>query len=181
MSRRWWVIIVAGVGLLAVAAVVVAFTRDNNKSKSATEWANGVCTAFAGWKSDLSAAVTTVQGNPSKDGVQQGVTDARAATSKLKDTLGSLGTPPTSAGATANQTVQTLEDQLQAGVATIGDAIDSAAGVSGVATAMSQVSSTLGTMGNQLSAAIDSLRSLPAGELQHAFETQPACVSLRSA
>ena len=64
---------------------------------------------------------------------------------------------------------------------TIGDAVDDASDGSGILQAISTISGTLATMGDQVGAAVDQLEQLdPAGELTDALSNADECSSLRS-
>jgi hypothetical protein len=124
--------------------------------------------------------VTSVKSSPSKASAQSAVDKAKQATSELSDTLGGLGAPGTEAGKTAKSTVDELGKQLSSGVDTIqSDVKNASSGVAGALDAVSKVSGTLATMSSQVKTAVDTLTSLPSGELSQAFKDAPACKTLR--
>jgi hypothetical protein len=175
----------AAVAAAVAAGVAIAVTRDDGTSSaSATDtpaaWADGVCTALATWRTDLRTAAGEVKADPSKAGLQQGVDDAKKATTTLTDSLRGLGKPQTTAGSTAQATLSNLQTQLQHGVTSIEDAVAGISGASGSMQAISSVTGTLATMRTQVASAADTLRSMQTGELEQAFQSSSTCTQLRS-
>lgn len=185
MWRRHRSVILVVLGLAAVALLVGAFIagRESKSSSSsessASAWAGSVCTALATWKSDLTASAQSVTASPSKASLQQAVDDAQSSTKTLVSTLKDLGTPKTESGQTARSTLDTLASQLQSGVTKVKDQIGNLSGVTGSLDVVSQVSTALVTMRDQVKAAADSLSTLPTGELEQAFTNAPSCKSLK--
>ena len=130
----------------------------------------------------MSSAVTSVQGgNLSENTLESAVDDVSDATSTLADDLENAGRPDTDDGEKAKDVVDQLADDIEDGVQTIGDAIDDASDGSGILQAISTISGTLATMGDQVGAAVDQLKQLdPAGELTDALNNADECSSLRS-
>lgn len=170
------------VAVLVVVLVVVAAGCGKSKPKTATDWANSVCSAVSTWKSSLADATGSLQGgNVTKDSLQSAADDAKSATSKLTKDLKSLGKPPTESGAQAQQTVQTLSNQINTGMTTIQNAISSVTSVSNALNAVSIVTSQITTLKNDITTAYNSLVKLnPGGELQQAFQQADNCASLRN-
>ena len=117
-------------------------------------------------------------GDLSKDAVQGVADDAKSSTETLIDDLKGLGKPDTAAGAEAQDTLNSLADDLQQDVDQISSAVD---GSSNTLSMVTTVSSTLVTMGNQLSATFTKLQNLDAkGELEDAFKSADSCSKLTS-
>ena len=165
-----------------VSLVVVAAGCGKSKPKSATDWANGVCSAVSTWTTSLADAADSLKnGNVTKDSIQSAADDAQDATKTLRSDLKKLGKPNTQSGSEAQDTVNQLSDQISSGVSTIEDTVKSVSSVSGALSAVTTVSSTLTTMNNEVTAAYQKLSSLdPGGELQQAFQQAPDCASFRS-
>ena len=161
---------------------VVAAGCGKSKPKTATDWANDVCSAVSDWTSSIKDATSSLQsGNVNKDSVQKAVDDAKDATSRLTKDLKSLGKPPTETGAQAQQTVQTLSNQIDSGVTTIQNSVASVNGITNAANAIAVVGTTLTSLKTDITAAYNSLVQLkPAGELQQAFQQADNCSSLRT-
>jgi hypothetical protein len=177
---------------LAFAAVPVAFLAllaagcGGSSSSSSTsaddttptdQWASSVCTAITDWTDSLQSSVTSLQsGGLSKDAIKGVADDAKSSTQTLVDDLKGLGKPDTAAGAEAQSTLNGLADDLQKDVDEITGAVDG----SGTTLSMiSTVSTTLVTMGNQLSSTFTQLQSLDAkGELEDAFKSADSCSKL---
>ena len=173
----------------AFAAVPVAFLAllaagcggSSSSSSSDTtptdEWASSVCTAVSDWTDSLSSSVDTLKnGDLSKDAVQGVADEAKSSTETLIDDLKGLGKPDTAAGAEAQDTLNSLADDLQQDVDQISSAVD---GSRNTLSMVTTVSSTLVTMGNQLSATFTKLQNLDAkGELEDAFNSADSCSKL---
>jgi hypothetical protein len=186
VSRNLRIVLVAAAGIVVVLVVAwQAFDWGSGDEKTSTAspeaWAGGVCTALTTWKSDLGSVSNNVKASPTKAGLQQGASDAKAATKQLADTLTGLGTPSTEAGNEARDALAKLQTQLNDDVATIEQATDDVSEGSGSMETVSEVSATLVTMRDQVEAAGTTLRGLPSGDLQQAFVEAPSCASLRTA
>jgi uncharacterized protein YoxC len=168
--------------VLAVVLVVLVAGCGKSKPKTATDWANSVCSDVSTWKSSLADATNSLQGgNVSKDSLQSAVNDAKDATSTLTKDLKSLGKPPTESGAKAQQTVQTLSNQINEGVSTIQNTISSVTTVSNALNAVSIVSSQINVLKNDITAAYNTLVKInPRGELQQAFQKADDCAPFRN-
>ena len=171
----------AAVLLVAFAALAAAGCGGSSSSTTPTDtWASGVCTAISTWKTSLTSIESTVKsGGVSKDSLNAGVTQATDATKTLADSLKKLGKPNTQAGQQAKDDVDQLSSELTKNAQTIQDAITNASGAAGLVTAISTASSTLVTMGNEVSTTIGDLQKLdPKGEIQQAFKQSSSCKSL---
>jgi methyl-accepting chemotaxis protein len=168
--------------VLVAVLVVLAAGCGKSKPKTATDWANGVCSAVSTWKSSLADATSSLQGgNVTKDSLHKAADDAKDATSTLTKDLKSLGKPPTESGGQAQQTVQKLSNQIDEGVTTIQNTLSSVTNISNALNAVSIVSSQITVLKNDITAAYDSLVKLnPGGELQQAFKQADNCSALRS-
>jgi ABC-type transporter Mla subunit MlaD len=168
--------------LLSVAFVAAGCGGSSSSSDttSASDWADSVCSAITTWTASLQSAAESLKGgNISKDSVNSAADDVKSATDTFVDDLKGLGKPDTEAGAQAKDEIDSLSDELKADSQKIEDAVDSASGASGTLSAVSVVSSTLVTMGNQLSSAFSELEKLdPKGELEDAFKQADSCKSI---
>lgn len=169
--------------LLATVALAASGCGKKSQPPTATEWANSVCTAITTWTDSLSSAASSVtNGNATKESLQSAAGDVQDATTTLADDLKSLGKPDTQAGQQAQQALNDLSTQIDANVKTIQNAVGNASGVAGALTAISTVSATLVTMGNEVKATYKQVSALdPGGELQNAFKQADACAPLRNA
>jgi hypothetical protein len=188
MSSRTLRTVVIGVAAVVVAFVAFkAFGNDDESSASTTtaasqadQWAEGTCNALVSWKGDVVAAASALKAKPTRDNAKQAVDDAKTATLTLTDSLSALGAPGTSVGSDAQEAVGALKTQMQTGLSKIQTAAAKLSGVSGSVEAVSTISSTLVTMRDQLTAAGNTLRNLPNGELENAIAGAPSCNKLKS-
>jgi hypothetical protein len=169
-----------GIAVVAAAALLAAGCGGSDDEPTATDWANDLCGALTDWTGSISSAVDTLRGgNLSQEAVDDAFDEAENATNTLVDDLRALGPPETDAGQQADDSVQQLSDDLESGMDTIDQAIDDASGGTGILDAVSVVSGTLSTMGDQVSSTIDALEQLDAqGELEQAFQDASACDEL---
>ena len=170
------------IGAVAVAAVVAGGCGgdDAADTSATTEWAGGVCTALTTWKDAVAGAGESLQaGSLSADAVEGVAGDIGDATRTLADDLNALGRPDTDAGQDAQDTLNGLANDLSDEADTIESAVEDASGVSEVLGAVSTVSSTLLTMGEQVGSAVSQLEALDgAEELKDAFEEADSCSEL---
>jgi len=153
-----------------------------NKTTSAQDWADGVCSAINTWTDSLSSAGQSLSGgNLSKDSLESATNDVKDATAQLKDDLSGLGAPDTESGDKAKQTTDDLSNNIQEGVDTIEGAVKDATDGGSIVSAVTTVTSTLSTMGSQVQTAFNELEQLdPGGELESAFKNASSCKSLTS-
>jgi methyl-accepting chemotaxis protein len=171
--------------ILAVALAglaILAAGCGSKKQPTATQWANDFCSAVSTWRDSLQTAASSVNaGNVSKDTLQSAADDAKSATDKFVSKVRGLGKPPTDAGDKAQQEINDLSDEIDAGTKTIQDATKNVQGITGALSAVSTVTATLSTMGTQVQTTYENLRQLdPQGELQSAFHDADACQNLKS-
>lgn len=179
-----------GVAAVVVVLIVVLVVRNNNDDDSSTTattaasqteaWAEGTCNALVSWKGDVVATANSLKAKPTRDNAKQAVDDTKTATLTLTDSLSALGAPGTSGGGEAKDTVDSLRSQMQTGLSKMQTAAAKLSGVSGSVEAMSTISSTLVTMRDQLTAAANTLRELPNGELEDAIASAPSCTKLKN-
>jgi len=166
--------------VLAVALLAAGCGGSDDETSGASDWANSVCSAVSTWKTSVSSAATSIQGgNLSENSLKSAADDVTDATKTLADDLKDAGTPDTADGQKAKGVVDQLAGEIEDGAQKIGDAVDDAS--SGLLEAISTITGTLATMGDQVGAAVDQLEQLePVGELKDALNNSDECSSLRS-
>ena len=148
-------------------------------STSAADWANGLCSAVSTWSTSVQTTTTSLKGNVTEDSLKSASADATKATDEFVNDLKGLGTPDTESGKKAKETLNTLAGQLKTNVQTIDKAVNEASGTSGALKAVSTVSSTLVTVGDQVTTAFTSIQQLDTkGELDKAFRNSEECKAL---
>jgi hypothetical protein len=155
---------------------------SSTQAMSASDWANGVCTAVSKWKTSVTSAVNSLKGgNLSQNTAKSAATSVEDATSTLESDLKNLGKPNTSSGDQAQKSVQTLSSDVSTGKSKIQSDVNGASGVSGLLAAASSATATLSTMSQQVQSTVSDLKALdPKGELGTAFDKSSACQSLKS-
>jgi hypothetical protein len=142
----------------------------------AQAWASGVCQAVTSWNGAIKSAGASLKDNPTEEGLKSAADQIRSATTTLSDDLKGLGAPETENGQEAKAATDELATELKQGQDKITSAVDEASGVSGALTAVSTVSSTLVSMGDQVSSTVQRLEQMDAqGELGSAFTQSEAC------
>ncbi|HEX4520210.1 MAG TPA: hypothetical protein VH063_11580 [Gaiellaceae bacterium] len=164
------------------AVVLAAGCGGSKKADPATDWANSLCTAINTWKASVNSTADSLQGgNLSKSSIQSAGNDVQDATNTFVSSLKKLGKPNTQSGDQAKQSVDELSQQIHDGSQKISDEVKGITGVSSAFSAIPVVTSTLQTMGNEISATYTTLKGLDtSGELQTAFDKADSCKSLRS-
>jgi methyl-accepting chemotaxis protein len=165
---------------VALAALAAGCGGKSSDTTPASEWADDLCSAITTWTGSLQSAADSLKGgNLSKDSVSSAADDVKSATDDFVDDVKGLGTPDTESGEQAKEAIDTLSDQLNDDAQKIESTIDDASGANGLLNAISVVSSTLVTMGNQVSSTFSDLKQLdPKGELEDAFKQADSCQSL---
>jgi hypothetical protein len=168
------------VSLIVSAALLVAGCGgSSSNTKSADDWASGLCTALTTWTNSVKTAGNSLKGNVSKDSLKSATDDIKSATDTLAGDLKDLGKPDTKSGQDAKNAIDELSSEIKGDVNDMESAVNDASGVQGAITAASSVGTTLTKMGNQITATASKLdQADPAGELKKAFQNSSDCQSL---
>jgi uncharacterized protein YoxC len=155
---------------------------DDDGDSSATDWADGVCSAITTWSDSLESTIESVRaGGRSEDELRSAVDDLESATNDFVDDLRGLGAPETESGQEAKESVDQLANDVEEGVSTIEGAVEDVSSGGGVGEAITVIGTSLSTMGQQLSATVTRLEQLdPGGELEEAFRDADSCDELTS-
>lgn len=175
--------VLASLLLLALlAAGCGGSSGGGSETKSATDWADGVCSAINTWTDSLKSATQSLQGgNLSKSSLEQAASDLKDSTAQLKDDLDGLGKPDLSSGDKAKESIDTLSSNISDDVDKIDSAIKDAQNGGNLMSALTTVTSTISTMGSQVQSTFSQLEKLdPKGELESAFKNASSCKSLTS-
>jgi len=156
---------------------------SSSSTKSPQEWADGVCSAINTWTDSLrSASESVTGGNLSENSLKQAASDLKDSTAQLKDDLDGLGKPDLESGDKAKDDVDTLSSNVSDGADKIEGALKDVQNGGSIVSALTTVTSTISTMGNQVQSTLNDLKTVdPAGELKSAFENASSCKSLTSA
>jgi hypothetical protein len=169
------------IGLLAVS-IATGCGGDGGSGSSATEWADDVCSSIATWTGSISSAADTLrEGNLTEEKLRSAVDDVKTATNDFADDVQALGPPDTDAGEQAQESLETLADDLEANTEKIDKALEDASGPGETLDALTVVTGALSTMGSRLSSTFTELERLDAGgELEDAFREADSCDELSS-
>lgn len=164
---------------LATLAAACGGKSSSSQSTSAADWANGLCSAVSTWSTSVRTQTTSLKGNVTEDSLKSASAEVTKATDEFVDDLKGLGTPDTESGKEAKETLDKLGGQLKTDAQTIDKAVKDVSGTSGALQAVSTVSSTLVTVGDQVTTAFTSIQQLDTkGELDKAFKDADACKAL---
>jgi hypothetical protein len=170
---------VIAVVALATLAAGCGGKSSSSQSTSAADWANGLCSAVSTWSTSVRTQTTSLKGNVTEDSLKSASAEVTKATDEFVDDLKGLGTPDTESGKKAKETLDKLGGQLKTDAQTIDKAVKDVSGTSGALQAVSTVSSTLVTVGDQVTTAFTSIQQLDTkGELDKAFKDADACKAL---
>jgi hypothetical protein len=171
--------VIAVVALAALAAGCGGKSSSSSQSTSAADWANGLCSAVSTWSTSVQTTTTSLKGNVTESSLKSASAEVTKATDRLETDLKGLGTPDTESGKKAKETVDTLTGQLKTDAQTIDKAVKEVSGTSSALQAVSTISSTLVTVGDQVTTAFTSVQQLDTkGELDKAFRDSEECKKL---
>jgi gas vesicle protein len=189
VRRNWFIwAIVVGVASIAIAALIMRLTADDESNPTTTEWADSVCTSFATWKTSIESLADVSSGSLDAEVLQQKVDDAQAATSTLVTELKDLGAPDLEAGDELQQELSSSADEIQSSVDTLKQGAEQAADA-GSPTEFLQELAALApqfqALFDQISAAITGLQDANVSddakaELQTAFADAGSCQQLQA-
>jgi gas vesicle protein len=147
---------------------------------SATEWADGVCSAISDWTGSIKEATDSLQGgNLSESSLKSAGNDISDATSTFVDDLKGLGKPDTESGDKAKESLDQLGDDIDENVDKIKGAADDVNSAGSAAQAFSTVSAALTSMSQAISSTFQELEQADVGdELKKAFEDADSCKEL---
>jgi len=151
-------------------------TTTAASSSATVTWADGVCTALVNYRAALRSARTSIRTNGlSKNSVRKALDSVQAATKTFANDLRGLDKPKSATGASAQQTISHLTEQLQ----TEAKAVQAArANGTPTLTVLSTIQTALTHAKSEFSTAVDQLEQLDAkGELTNAFKQAPACAN----
>src|SRR5215210_3875211 len=171
----------------AVAAAVVAAALaaqgcgSSDEPASATEWADGVCSAITDWRDSVEPALEKVtSGDLSEGALEDAGNEIQDANAALAADLKRLNRPETASGQKAEDAIQKLSDDIEGGRDEIEGAVDDASDLGSTLEAVSVVSRTLSQLLTKVGTTIEDISQLdPGGEIEKAFSDADACSSLR--
>jgi len=165
--------------IVAVAVVAAGCGSSKPKEDPTTQWANSLCTSATTWEDSITSAANSVKnGGFSQSSLRKASNDIQDATKTLVSDVRKLGRPPTKAGAQEQQAIDNLQNEIDDGVQKIQDATNNASGATGMLNAVSTVTATIATIGDEIKATYKQLQSIDTtGELQTAFQQADACKS----
>ena len=173
------------VGVVAATTALLLLAAgcggSDDETSGTSEWASSVCSAASTWSDSVSTAVQSLQGgNLSEDSIKTAVDDVSEATKTLADDLQDAGKPDTEDGQQAQDLLNQLGQDVEDSVDEIEGAVDDASST-GIAAAISQITTTFATMSSEVGGIVDQLEQLdPSGELTDAFKNADECSSLNS-
>lgn len=177
MRRNWFIwAIVVGVASIAIAALIMRLTADDDSNPTTAAWADSVCSSFATWKTSIESLADVSSGSLNADTLQQKIDDAEAATSTLVTELKDLGSPDLEAGDDLQQTLSSSADGIQSSV----DTLKEGAAQASEAGSASEFLQALATLAPQFQALLDQV-SATIGDLQDANVAGDAQAELQTA
>lgn len=114
MRRSWFIAaIVLGVVAIAVAALVMRLTEDDNGQPSAATWADSVCTSLSTWRSSITALADVSGETLTPESLREKLDDAESATAQLVSELKGLGPPDLEVGGELKQKLNGVADGFE--------------------------------------------------------------------
>lgn len=173
-----------GSGLVAalVAATLAAGCGGDGggDGSSATDWADGLCTAITDWTESVQATSNSLKsGNLTASSLREAAEDFRGATETFVEDVRALGAPDTEAGDRAEEAIRELADSVDENREKIDEAIEGNGGNLGET--VSAVTQALAAMGQELAATFTTFEEVDVGgELEEAFRDAEACDELET-
>ena len=187
--RRSWLIasIVLGVVAIAVAALVMRSTEDDNGQPSATTWADSVCTSFTTWRTSMTA-ISDVSGDTlTTESLQQSLVDAATATETLVDDLQALGPPDLDSGDDLKQQLDSAASEIESSFDTLRQGAEAATEADSPADflqALAALAPQFQALLDTISTTVDDLQANVGegakAELQQALESSSSCQQLQA-
>lgn len=188
MRRSWFIAaIVLGVVAIAVAALIMRLTEDDNGQPSATTWADSVCTSFITWRSSIAAISDAGGDSLTPESLQQSLADATSATETLVDDLQELGPPEIDSGDDLKQQLDSAASEIEASFDTLKQGAEAATEADSPADFIAALTS----LGPQFQALLDTISTTvddlqanvgedAKAELQQAFESSSSCQQVQA-
>lgn len=187
MRRNWLVAaIVIGVGSIALAALLMRLTADDNAQPSTAEWADSVCTDLAAWRSSITSLADTGGGTITPESLENKLDEAQGATQTLVSELKHLGPPDLDAGDQLKQQLDSATNELESSFDTLKEGAQDAAAARDRADfiqALEALAPEFQALLDAISTTVDDLRNTDVGEdakaeLQQAFDDASSCQQL---
>jgi hypothetical protein len=170
--------------------VALAFALSGCGSKNESEttttgaeaaWADGLCSAFASWRSSVAAIGATLQDADqlSTAKIEEASKNFSAANARLVDDVNALDKPPASGGEEAKTAIDDLSKDLETSSDKVKEATSDVSTLQDVVQAVNVASGALLAMSSDIGATLTTLESLGASdEWQKAFADSESCQSL---
>lgn len=185
MIRRLAVLPLIVLPLVAVAAGCGSSSDSAGSTGSAggaDAYATSVCTAVAGWETQVKSIVSDFSGGISQEQLQSKVTQVEDATKSLATEIKAVPPPDSPEGTAAKQQL----DQLSTDATNVVDATKSALDSLGSSPSVAAIGATVSTLAPQYQALATSAKSAlstiqdAGGSLADAFKSSDACTALTS-
>lgn len=188
MRRSWFIAaIVLAIGSIAVVALVVRLTEDEDPPISAAAWADSVCTSLSTWRSSITSLADVGGGTLTPESLREKLDEADQATSQLVGDLRNLGPPDLEAGDQLKDELDSASNDLASSFETLKQSADTAADSDSPAAfleALAALAPQFQALLDAISATIDTLRNANVAEdaeaeLEQAFADASSCQELR--
>ena len=189
MRRNWFIAaIVFGIVAIAVAALVMRLTADDNPQPSASEWAGSVCSDLATWRSSITSLADVGGGTLTPDSLRGKLDEANSATQTLATELKDLGAPDLESGDQLKQQLDSAANELESSFDTLKQGAEDAADASSPADfiqALAALAPQFQALLDTISTTVDDLQSGDVAgeardELEQAFAGASSCQQLRT-
>ena len=189
VRRNWFIAaIVIGIASIAVAALLMRLTADDNAQPSASEWAASVCTDLATWRSSITSLADVGDGTLTPESLGDKLDDASSATQTLVSELNDLGAPDLESGDQLKEEIDSAANELESSFDTLKQGAEDAADASSPADflqALAALAPQFQALLDTISTTVDDLQNANVAEdakaeLEQAFADASSCQQLRS-
>jgi methyl-accepting chemotaxis protein len=174
--------------LVALAACVaslvfVVSSCGGGDRTSAAEWAESFCTATRDWSNEIERITEDIPdlSGLSIETLDDAAGEARETTDAYVEELRALGAPDIESSEQLESSIERLADEVESEAEEIEDTVEDASGVTGLATAGRDISSSVAAMFTALARTSEAIENADVdGELEQAFEDTEACDQIGS-
>ncbi len=160
-------------------------SETTESASSVEDWVDGVCTAVATWRVDITTATATLEDpkNVSVNSFNEAATGVADATGALADEVAGLGPPDIEAGEELQEELTSLSDNVASEVDTLNGATgDETSTADDMIAQAATITGSISTISGEIEATLNNLAALDTGsELQDAIATTESCQELDSA
>ena len=178
-------VVAAGCGDSGDDEPSAAPSETTESASSVEDWVDGVCTAVATWRTDITTATATLEDpkDVSVSSFNEAATGVADATGALADEVTALGPPDIEAGEELQEELSSLSDSVASEVDTLNDATgDETSTADDLIAQAATITGAISTISGEIETTLTNLAALDTGgELQDTIANTDSCQQVGSA